>query len=107
MGTFDQLDRPSFRSSSFVCMYVKTPSSAGASVGSQSELASPDFGFEFLDYPDGFDVFERHSSFDANLFELRRQAPEQIAVSCARACVCARVCVRVCVCVCVRQDSLY
>ena len=59
---------------------MKSPSSVGNGAESQSELSSSDFGFELVDFPDS--VLERHASFDEKLFELRRQAPEQIAVSC-------------------------
>lgn len=61
-------------------LHVKSPSSVGNGAESQSEIASSDFGFEILDFPDS--VIKRHASFDEKLFELRRQAPDQIAVSC-------------------------
>ena len=79
----DQVNaNPATRSHHFA--HVKTPPSRASSVGTgaepQSELASANFGFELVDFPDS--LFERHASFDEKLFELRRQPPDQIAVSC-------------------------
>ena len=61
-------------------LHVKSPSSVGNGAESQSEHATSDFGFELVDFSDS--VLERHASFDEKLFELRRQPPDQIAVSC-------------------------
>lgn len=84
----DQVNaNPATHSHTFV--HVKTPSSVGTGAEPQSELASPNFGFELVDFPDS--LFERHASFDEKLFELRRQAPDQIAVS-SEYCVCPCVC---------------